>query len=117
MMFPAELDPRWIDWNKAKEGGFRFVACTDRAGEPLIGHAHLSPYGEMIDPPPYQRATSTHLTAVLHTAPDNDAHVWRFVYGVDEHGLFVAVRRSWTDRRQEAVRRVSWFADCPATSF
>jgi len=106
----------WIDWKRAIEGGFRFVAYTDAEREPVLGVAHLAPSGEMIAAPRYIHRAAWYFTTLLHLVPERRA-LFRFTMQTDEGGFFVKFRPVPSLPSAAEIRRVSWFSEIPEATF
>lgn len=119
MIYPPDIEPRLIDWRHSQQGGFRFYGKTDEAGEPRLAYVRLDPAGEPESPPQFAAASSLYFTAllVLTAKPAEGLQLWRFTLSLDDYGFFVTARRVGTRRNVYEWRRVSFFADDPATSF
>ena len=118
MLFMPDLEPVWIDWNHATEGGFRFIAKTDEQGEMLLGLAQLLPDGEMIEPPHYFMASSWFFTAILHLNENPiKPTLYRFSWRADEDVLTAKARPVPSHIYEAQARRVSWFDEIPRALF
>lgn len=118
MMYPPEHDPVWIDWKKATNGGLRFVAYVDEAGEPHIGIVELDAQGQQRGQVQYvPGACADYYWTGIFEIEEGRTVLMRFVAKATGGGLMVTARPLPSMPKDAERAIIFWLDDEPESSF